>query len=273
MTEPDRAETVTLICDVCDEPIERHASGKQSAARMAALHLGLHKRNAHGVKGTGKAAKAREAEELAGEHGTVRQIAAGVTDAVSEARKSRSAPKTDELAGVFGRLATLASTLAASMLVESDPAFTELSGPEVDTARQQTLDALILDGPRARKIMHPLARLAEPTALNKRYGRRVVDNADALNSAAELGLYAWTVRAYLRDRAARIDARADRAAAEPEYPPAYPTAPYPTAPLPEPGTNGAGPPNAADNGWTGTPPPTRGVVVTPDMLRHPGPPT
>lgn len=121
---------------------------------------------------------------------------------VSVARKvqrdtsGRGAPTADQLTVATGRLLGYGSIFIASEIVDADPRRPQWTDDETD----RVIDSLSATPDEAKEIMRPLARIFAGTKLNKRVGRKVVDNIDAADSLMALFSMARRWQAYMSDR-------------------------------------------------------------------------
>jgi hypothetical protein len=255
-------EWISLDCDQCDAVI----TGWDRGVGSASWKLGTHRYTKHGIRGSGPAATRKNdptSDELAGD-GTS-PVTATVRSMASAAGGRKGKPSADDLAAALGRGAGLTIMAAAVHVVESDPRIPPTA--EGDRIKDGLIDRLSLSDRAAKEIMAPFGRIMAPTRLNERYGRAVVDNADAVGSIAELANLVMVWRGYMRDRreqaaahAAALDQWDNEGGA-----PAPAAAPWLEAP--------AAPdaPAAAPDGYATTPAPTAGIILTPaEILRMRG---
>lgn len=149
----------------------------------------------------------------------------------------KTAPTVDQLTKASGRLLGYGSIAIASIIVDDDPRRPQMSEPQVEAL----IDTLSAQPSEAEDIMRPLARIFAGTTLNKRVGRKIVDNMDAADSIVALLMLSRRWQKYLGDRR--------------EYTAAVQGGVAPVVQQQAPASNGNVP--AMDR---------QGVVVTPDMV-------
>lgn len=266
--QAEQVGDITLICDVCGEEFEGPAGGRNSAS----FALGRHRRAKHreSTKSGGKS-KRRTVTATAEDH-EAHPITSSLRDIGAAMGESRGVPTADQLAEGMGRGLQIATIVAAKLLVETDPNI----GPADEETKEMLTKYLSLDRRSARGVMGPIARVAAPTSINKKYGRKIVDNIDVLASFGELGTLAMHYRSYFR-------MRANPAAGADTTMPPQPMQPQPTpppmqaqaaAPPPE---GGVPPPPMVPEMYDTTnlprfspsmasPAPQSGTIVTPDTV-------
>lgn len=117
-----------------------------------------------------------------------------VTRQVQKDISGRGAPSVDQLTNASARLLGYGSVAIASTLVDSDPRnFSEQQKDEIVEALSATPD-------EAKDIMRPLARMFAATPLNKRVGRKIVDNMDGADSLIALYMMSRRWQQYMRER-------------------------------------------------------------------------
>lgn len=185
---PTSPEYVELTCDICDEVI----SGPSKGAGSAKFKLASHRYRIHGIKkdGTVRPAKGKV------EEGTARPVMGVVRAVRDDLAAGHGAPSEEQLSKAMGRTLGLLSTAVASYAAETDEGLT-------DDERDNVISYLSLSQTAAKDVVRPLAHLAAPSKLNKKFGRVAVDNVDAVGSVLELGELLFHWRRYFRDRAAR----------------------------------------------------------------------
>lgn len=119
-----------------------------------------------------------------------------VTRQVQKDVAGRGAPTVDQLTKTGGRLLGYGSVALASIMVDDDPR------PLTETDKDAIVDALSATPAEANDIMRPLARIFAGTTLNKRVGRKVVDNMDAADSLIALYMMSRRWSQYLAERKA-----------------------------------------------------------------------
>lgn len=246
------AEEVEMVERPCPEAdCDYVAKGPKVGGGNAALKLGNHRRIAHGYKSDNPDAVRRRNKK--GATGAARDnepIALSIVkDAAGEiSSKKTGAPSIDELDRALARMVGTGSVLAASYAAETDPTV------QTEADRDAIVDYLSLAPEAAREVAYPFARILGKSSLNKRYGRALVDNVDAVSATAELVQLAVRWRRYMRTRELRVAQLAPSTAATGVPPaPAAAAGPIPrTAPPPS------------------TAPQMSGVVVTPDMVSRNG---
>lgn len=245
--EDDAApDVITVTCPHCDWTFTGAAKGRNSAPWRKGTHL----RNKHGEAGKGKAprrpANAPSEEQLAERPvlGVVRDMAAHVGGS--------GAPSEAQLAKALGRGTAIVTTAGAVAFVESDPSIPPT--PEGEALKDRLVDDLAVPQKTGEDIWRPIARMLAPTGLNRRYGRKIVDNIDVLGSLAELIAIGNNWR------------RAFQARAAGGFGVVYGL----TVPLVAPGAAAVAPPGAviAPNGQVTTPPPAMGRLVTAEDVQR-----
>lgn len=247
MTEPD--ELITLTCDLCTVSVEGRPAGQGSAA----MKLGLHKRRAHGVAGAKRRKKGAPSDELlAGDQGRARQVIAAAQEVLGPVGGT-GVPDAAELAGAGGRALSIIALFGASIAVDSDQRV------QSDKDANELIEALSLPEETATAMFRPIGRMLHPTRLNQKFGRGAVDNVDVVASFLEFGLWSMRWKQYLTERR-RGNAMIAQAQAGAAGLSALPSA---VAPAPMQSQTGASPPAPPEQT---TPAPTKGVVVTPEMI-------
>lgn len=231
----DEPSEITLECPECGEPITGAAKGKNSAS----WKMGTHKYTKHKISKAGGGSKKTVADP--GESAT--PIIGLAQSMAAAAGDSKRVPTANDLANGLGRGLGLVTIIVASALVESDPTIPDTD--DGDRTRDYLTDYLSLDDKAAKGIMSPVGKMLAPTALNKKYGRGVIENVDVIASLAELGTLAMHYRKYFRLRTAGRPL----ASVSPINPAA-----------------GAGMPPAFELGLA-SPAPQAGIVLTPDAIR------
>lgn len=254
---PTAPEHIELTCDVCQEVLEGGAPGFPNSAKFK---LASHRYRVHGIKkdGTVRAKKAttkelREHIQSEIEDAEVRPILAAVKDIADDLDKGKGAPSEAQLVNALGRTVGLASTGIAGLIADTDDGLTEQE-------RDEVIAYLSVSDRAAKDIVRPLAHLAAPTKLNKRYGRQAVENVDVVGSLFEITELALHYRRYMRDRKSR------------KMPPVIDAASYPSSPAPPVVNDSEGWP--VDPGGTATTAevvltggaPSAGVLWTPEMV-------
>lgn len=241
-------------CDLCGW------APPEGDRRPLPLAVGAHKRNVHGI--AGKKRNPGQSDEPA--H-PVRAAIGEVASELGAGRGRKTAPKAEELAQAGGKAITIITTAAASYLAETDERLPDT--PEGDAERDAIVDRLAVPQKAGAAIMRPVGRAVAPTKINTRFGRQIVDNVDLVESASEVvtALIEW--RRYLRERR-----RGTATAAVAPVIPMVPPTPSESAEAPPaaPPTNGSAPPPMpppAGAPVATTPGPTRGVIVTPEMVQ------
>lgn len=198
-TEP---ELVTLPCDVpgCGDEVTGPASGAGSVK----FKLASHRYRVHGIKADGsvrapKAPKGRAGRPAPEE--SARPAMAVVRELRDEVPPGTAPPTTDQLTRAAGHALELAALTVASYAAETEEGLT-------DRERDEITAYLSLSTKQANEMVRPLAKLAQPTRINKKFGRQAVENVDAFAAVLELGELVMHWRRYLRQRSERkpIDA-------------------------------------------------------------------
>lgn len=183
---------VDVIEKPCDEPGCTFVAIGPSAGRgSASFLLGSHKYRAHQIAGgKRKGAPSEEDHQRRPILSAVRDVAADIG--------GKGPPSADDLTKALGRGVGLATVGVASYAVETDPTIPE--GPEGEARRDALVDELSLSPKGAQELMAPIARMMAPTRINKRYGRTIVENVDAVGAVAELVTLGLHWRRYFRNR-------------------------------------------------------------------------
>lgn len=117
-----------------------------------------------------------------------------VTRQVQKDISGKGAPSVDQLTNASARLLGYGSVAVASTLVDSDPRnFSEQQKDDI-------VEALSATPEEAKDIMRPIARIFAGTTLNKRVGRKIVDNMDGADSLIALYMMSRRWQQYLRER-------------------------------------------------------------------------
>lgn len=274
----------------CPWAVTAPETGKGSAS----WRLGTHRYQKHGYRNPAPAKANRGKADPPATEGTGATMLRVVGSAAGEGR-GRGVPTTADLTRGLGRGVYVATVVAASYAAETDDTLT------TEAERDALVADLALSQRGAEDLTEPIARAIAPTGVNKRYGRAVIDNIDAVASFGELVKLGMRWRRYFRLREQREAARALGAGAPGpgvpvapgvEYvPPAGPTvpaasapplvveqaapAPPPPAPPAAPAAPPAPPSPAVAAGEVaqafrhdGSPAaPTTGALVTPEMVR------
>lgn len=239
-------EAPEVVEKACTEPgCSFVAKGPAVGAGSAGFKLGTHKWRAHGIRS--EKPKSRKGGPT-DEDIQARPVLSVVRDAANEVGGGKGAPSASELSAGLGRGLGLASVFAASYAADTDPRYDD--SPQGDEERERIVERLSLSDRAARELMSPFARAIAPTKLNKRIGRRVVDNVELVGAAAELAEFTLNWRRYFRERRR---AEGSTLAVAPMVP-----GPVVEAQA-QPAEGQVAPPVTS-------PPPTGGVVVTPDMV-------
>jgi ribosomal protein L40E len=142
---------------------------------------------------TDRATYCDEHKQARPKKGTARQ--APETPAATESvkrppRPGKGAPSGDEWSTkIFDKTVILLTALLAGSMVRRY----ELNDPDDAIA-----DALTMTNDEARRVARPLGRFVAGTDLNKRYGRKVLDNSDLLDAGFALYDYVERVNSTLR---------------------------------------------------------------------------
>jgi hypothetical protein len=201
-------ESVSAVTDPCPECGERvQIPGKLGPAAA----LGIHRRHEHGVSGSRNKRKKGPVEDLSREAAPgeippqrpepkqrVRVGPGTAGDTVGDGAGKKGAPSAADLSKTFGKLASIGSSLAAGMMVEGDPRIPLSDNP--DRTEERMVDALTLNEREAMILVRPLGVLMAGTKINAKVGRKIVDAAPLLDSAAVAAAYIREIRAYRRDR-------------------------------------------------------------------------
>jgi hypothetical protein len=211
--------TVTLRCT---EPGCSHeVTGVIKGRGNARFKMGTHRRAKHrDTAGSSPRPNTPESMEALGEETPVVATARAVADGVGG---GTGAPNATALARGLGRALGLGTMVVAGMVVDGDPAI-----GDDEAQRDFLVDYLSLNDKVAVQMMGPVGKMLAPTNLNKRYGRKIVDNVDVIGAVSELLTLAQHWRKYLAMRAAQTAAiQAATAAGTPVLftPPPVPTGP------------------------------------------------
>lgn len=227
-------------CPECNEEVPPRGRMAPKAV------MGLHLRNEHGIEGTARKKKKRSKKDSASDS-NVRPLSL-ISDAAAVA-KGKNAPTADQLERTFAKLYGYATYGAWSLILDGDPNIVN------ETQHEAALDILAPTSEQALATVKPLARVAAKTALNKRFGRGLVDNADLVDCVAAIFEQARNARAYF---AARNAQQVPGAVAGPSIA----------------GANGTAPGTFEDalTGFAATatsaPATSNGVLMTPDMIHR-----
>lgn len=189
LVEPEAL--LTLECDLCSESFTGKVSGQGSATFL----LGSHKYRAHGIRGSKKKGQATtEADHAA------RPVTSTLIDMANDIG-GKGAPSAHDLTKALGRGVGLTTVAVAAYFVETDETipFT----PDGEAHREHLVDELSLSRQGAEELMAPIGRLIHPTGVNRRYGRTIVDNVDAVAAFAELVTLGLRWRRAFRERNVR----------------------------------------------------------------------
>lgn len=210
MTTTDEAappQDVTLQCPDCEETVTGPEHGRNSAL----FRLAGHRVRAHGYRKADAQAKGpRQGKARArGVEGTAVTVLRAVGEGArpESGRKVTAPPTASDLSRGLGRGVQILTIVAASYAAETDPTLT------TEGERDQLVRELSLSPGAAQDVMDPIANAVAPTSLNKKYGRQVIDNVDALASVGELVKLGFRWRRYFRMREAAIQL----AAGAPQY--------------------------------------------------------
>ena len=248
----------TLTCEVCGEIITGPAGGAGSAK----FKLASHRYRIHGIRSTGKSPRAaRGRESQTDEELAARPVVGIIRDARDQIPLGTGAPSSTDLTKALGRGLGLVSMAVATYAVESDEGLT-------DDERDDLAADLSLSERQASDVMRPIGKAFAGTNLNRKFGRQVVENVDAVSSVAELVTLGLNWRRYFRDRAARSP-RATRGAVVDTRAAVIPDGSVPPPPGPGPGGRAVAAPSRPRRNAqaSATPPPQQGVIITPDMIR------
>ncbi len=129
--------------------------------------------------------KTRQSKSQSPGNGEGQTVSPSGTQRVSRPRASgRGAPNADEWSSkVFTKVAIIITTLYASSMV---------SRMGINDPDEAIVDALSMTDDEARRVAKPIGRFIAGTDLNKRMGRKVLDNSDLLDAA--FALYDWQQR-------------------------------------------------------------------------------
>lgn len=194
MTAAD-VSTVELACEEpgCTETFV----GPSEGAGSAKFQLASHRYRIHGIKKDGtrrapaKSKRSSKAEDSARPAiGVVRELTRPIEE------DGNGPPSERALTTAFGHGLELLSISVASLAAETEEGLSEAD-------RDQIIRELSLSGNQAREIARPLAHLAQPTKLNRKFGRQAVENVDAFAAVLEIAELGFHWRRYFRQRAAR----------------------------------------------------------------------
>lgn len=204
MSDLSAADLTTLPCP--DGDCDFAATGPEKGRGSAAFKLGIHRYRVHGYRNPdGSNAKRKAAKEK--RDGTAvdvntRPVMAIVTEIGDGIGKSKRAPSEEELTRAFGKGISITSIGVASYAAETDPTIED--GQNGEAQRDALVDYLSLPPKAANDLMAPIGRLVAGTTINKRYGRTIVNNVDAVASVSELVKLGLHWRRYFRERDARM---------------------------------------------------------------------
>jgi hypothetical protein len=255
-----QAEEITLTCDIdgCGATL----TGPERGVGSAPWKLGTHKYQVHGIRnpnGKPKAKGSAKPDPPADQPtsvAVVREIGSGARGT------GKGVPSASDLANGLGRGVQILSVVAAAYAAETDPTLTN------EAERDALVRELMLPPRAAVDIMEPLGNAFAGTSINKRYGRQIVDNVDAVASLGELGKMYFKWRRYFRVREERM---AHTVAPGVTYHP--PQSPPPAAqPAPPPAQQSA-PPDGVHTPPEAQPAPAPPPVVTePALAQQPSGP-
>lgn len=183
-------DVVTLSCEFCGESF----TGRPGGPNSAPMQLGRHRKSKHGEGKTGKAPARGKGAPAEPE-----SVAAAVADA-GAAVTGKGAPSEANLTRFAGTLVKHASRGVASWAYDSTPDTAVLGIPADPAERAPTIEALSIPQSAAETIMRPVARLLQPTALNRKYGRKLVENTDLLPAIEQLTEVGRNWAEFLRTR-------------------------------------------------------------------------
>lgn len=240
----------------CPEPgCDYVARGPVKGRGSVGWLLGGHRHRVHGYSSDAPKKK-KGTEPVTEVDRAARPTLSIVREAAAEAGAGgtrKGVPTVDDLTKGLGRGLGLMTVAVASYMVETDPTipYTE----EGSAQRDGLVDYLSLSPKASQDVMAPIARVLQPTKLNRKYGRQIVDNVDAVASVAEIGTLVLHYRRYWNQRAARVAAMGG---APIDVPALEVSPPGPAAPV-----SPAAPPAAA-----GSPPPQGGHVVSAEEVQR-----
>lgn len=283
MSSTEAPSEITVQCPDCDET----ATGPEKGPNNANFKLAGHRVRAHGYRKPDAAAKGGKAPRQRG----VESVSTAVIRSIGEGARPASGrnvtapPTKDDLSRGLGRGVQILTVVAAAYAAETDDSL------RTEEARDALVRDLSLSHSSAVDIMDPIGNALAPTSINKRYGRQVIDNIDALASVGELVKLGFRWRRYFRIREAALQSMAGRgeymAPGAPGQAPApgevrvqaAPAAPAPqpdaapppaAAPAPPPPAPGPAVPDVAAQAYAidGTPAaPMQGRIMTPEAIR------
>lgn len=247
--DPDAEHTVG-----CPDCAETFTSPTEGGANRA---LGTHRYRAHGVASPRRQKGAKGRERPTDQEMADHPVTGVLRDMQAEIGTGTGPPNTGELTRAFGRGLGLVSSAVASYAVETD----ELLPLH---ERDQVAARLSISQRRAEDVVRPLAKLTHGTKVNTKFGRKAVENVDAIASISEIGMLAMEWRRYFKERAQRQRiARGEPITVEAEA--VLFDAGLPPPPGPGPGGSSVeGTPIPPEP--TTSPSPSRGVVMTPEMI-------
>lgn len=214
--EPETTDD-SFKCDIC---------GYQSKTQRGATR---HRNSQHGKDAEGVSQTRRVQRDIGG----------------------KGAPTPEQLTKASGRLLGYGSIALSSIVVDDDPRRNLMTDQQVD----DLVAVLSVQPDEAEDIMRPLCRIFAGTTLNKRAGRKIVDNMDAADSVVALLMISRRWQKYFADRAAYSQQ-------------SVPTGPVPsTAPVDRTPSSGPGPTVEQYAYNAGVQDSRQGVIVTPDMVK------
>lgn len=244
---PTEPELITLICPECDESFEGPPKGRGSAP----FRLGSHRNRKHGVVSEKKRAPAARGRTAPTDDDVATAPVLGIVrDMQAQIGTGTGPPDAESLTKAFGRGVSLVTMAVASYAAETEEGMS-------DDQRNALVDYLSLSDKGGRDMMRPLAKLAAPSKLNRKFGRQVVENVDAVASVAEGFTLVLHWRRYFNDRRERNGPVRPDAILMPS--PVGPSGSVVTDPVRQMGEDGPM--------WT-TPPPQGGIIVTPEMVKR-----
>lgn len=191
------ATDVQVISVPCGEPdCDYIETGPATGRGSAPFKIGSHRWNVHGVKKDGTRREPKHSKTPSNEDKPAPARVLSVVSDVAGDVKGEGVPTQRQLERAGAKLLQVGTAAFASVMAETEDGLTEAERDEIE-------DTLTLTSSQANEMVSPLARVAAPSKINKRFGRTAVDVAEVAAPVAEVTLYAITVARYLRDRRRR----------------------------------------------------------------------
>lgn len=185
-------EQVTIPCGEpgCEFEVTGPASGQNSAP----MRIGTHRWAKHKKRGDGKRQKSgKPSREQLHERPVVTTLRS-----VTAEMAGAGAPTESQLVAGLAEGLSLLSVIGAATLAETDPNIARGANGEDD--RDAVVAYLTLPIETAEDIVRPLAKAFQPTKLNRKYGRGMVNNVGVVGSFVDVYRLFLHYRFYLDTR-------------------------------------------------------------------------